>query len=112
MKIHDLMTKAGDTMWYTDSFRNVLENHLTYFRSSPGLRVVTIDQHLSYKHEGDLYGLMDALQIDKQYHFLVMLMNGYSHPGDYDGNRYELYVPDTSEVNLVKNIHKAKKSLL
>lgn len=110
MQIHSLMTKAGDSMWYTDGFRNVLESHLTYFRSSPELRIVPIDKHLSYKYEGDLYGLLDEIGIDKQYHYLIMMLNNYSHPADYDGNRYELYLPDTKEIDMVRNIHKAKKN--
>jgi hypothetical protein len=112
MQIHQIMTKPGTDIWYTDGFRNVLESHLTFFRSSPKLRLVAIDKHMSYKYEGDLYGLMDELGINKQYHFLVMILNGYSHPADYDGNRYELYLPDTSEVDMVKNVHRSKKSKL
>jgi hypothetical protein len=103
MKILYLQTELEEV--YNDpDFLVALESHLTYLRSSPSLRVVTVSIHQNHKYEGDLYGLLDDLNVEKKYHYIVMRVNGMVSSADYDGTRENLFIPDFTEVNLLKNI--------
>lgn len=109
MKLHKLLTNTGPDVFYANSFKVVLESYLTYFRSHDKTRIVTISPHLSYKYEGDFYGLMDEIGIEKHYQWFVMLLNNFSCPGDYHGDLQAFFVPDLNELNLIKAIHTSKK---
>lgn len=101
LKIH-----PSDEMAYSEpGFLALIESHLTYLRSLKNNQVMTISEHQAYKYEGDLYGLLNDLSIEKKYHYVVMRVNNYMSSADYDGRVRDLVIPDFGEVTLLKSIY-------
>lgn len=104
MQINSLQTDLEDV--YNDSnFIVMLESHLNYFRASANVGYKVISEHQSFKFEGDFYGLLNDLGLDKKHHYIVMRLNGLASSSDYKGSVFQILIPDLAEVNLLKNIY-------
>lgn len=106
LNIHPII----DNTYNDPGFFILLESHLTYLRTKNNVTAVTITQHQGYKFEGDLYGLLNDLSIEKKYHYIVMRVNYYLSSADYLGDRDSLLIPDLNEVELLKQIYDSKKT--
>lgn len=106
-----LLTKLStvDDTYSLPEFQSVLEQHLEYFKVTGTISTLTISDHQSLKYQGDLYGIFEDVNIAKKFHYLVMRLNGFTHPGDYAGDSRVLILPDFQEVELVKNVWQTKK---
>jgi hypothetical protein len=102
MDIDNLESPSGDDAYYDENFRVILESHLTYLRNLSTTKTLTFDSFLSYKHQGDLFGLLDELNIAKQYHYIIMRINDFRCPGDLTDKVVSLLIPDLGEVALLK----------
>lgn len=98
-----------DATFNDPGFFVLLESHLTYLRTKNNVTAVNISPHQGYKYEGDLYGLLNDLSVDKKYHYIVMRVNHYLSSADYLGDRDSLLIPDLNEVDLLKQIYDSKK---
>lgn len=97
----------GPSIEYTymnPRFLHTVESHLTYLRSSEGLRVLPVTEHQGYKYEGDFFGLLDDLLIEKKYHHITMRVNDIHSSSDYKGNLPVVLLPSLNEVDMIKNI--------
>lgn len=98
-----------DELAYSEpGFLTMIESHLTYIRQLPGNQSVAITDHQAYKYEGDLYGLLNDMKVQKKYHYTVMRVNGYVSSADYKGDVKALLMPDFDEISLLKNIYLTK----
>lgn len=103
MNILQLQKELEDV--YNDpNFIIAIESHLTFFRSSPSLRVKAVSVHQNSKYEGDFYGLLDDLSVDKKYHYTVMRVNGLVSSADYPGDKESIFIPNFSEIDQLKNV--------
>ena len=85
--IDKLAVPPGADVWYSDAFRNVLEDHMTVLRSNLG-ELVRVDQFDLIRYQFDLFGLYRQYQVEEQHLWATMRMNGLSDP---------TYVPPTLE---------------
>lgn len=103
MKINDLVPTIEYT--YSDpNFLIIIESHLTHLRSSEGVRLLTVKEQQGYKYEGDFFGLLDDLQVDKKYHHIVMRINDLQSSADYKGDLTHVLIPSFNEVDTLKNV--------
>lgn len=109
MQIHSLQSSV-DQVYYDRDFMNNLEAHLTYLRTKGEIRIAPVSDHLGYKHEGDLFGLLDSLNILKKFHYIVMRVNGYEHTADFKGDIDYLVIPDLNEVEMLRSVWQTKNS--
>lgn len=101
--LFDLLNDDGPRVYYSDGFRDVIENHLVIMRekhSSP----VSIQQHIAYVYEADFYGLMNALGVAKHFQWITLRLNGYTSPTDYRPEDLVLYIPDINYVERLKDV--------
>lgn len=104
MQINNLQTDLDDV--YNDSnFLVMLETHLNYLKTTGNIGYKPISEHQSFKFEGDFYGLLNELGLDKKHHYVVMRLNSLDSSSDYKGNIFNVFIPDLTEVNLLKNIY-------
>ena len=109
MKIDQLARPTGDTAYYDPDFMVILESHLTYLLGLSTTQTLAIEPADAVRFEGDLFGVLDKFNIAKQYHYAVMLVNGYRSPTDFTKDTYQVIVPDTSEIDILKQRYKTKK---
>jgi hypothetical protein len=109
--ILDNIDDQGPAIYYTDAFRQMVEDHLTILKTTNiQTRIITDDDWATlYKYEGDFYGLLNALQIGRQYHWTVMRMNGYRSRFEATADIAQLITPDWAYVNKLAQLAKEKK---
>lgn len=112
MRLHDLLTPAGDVTFYTDGYRQLVESHYRYILEQGYLTVQSIDGQMAGKYHGDFYGLLDALFIPKKYQWATLFFNRYRHPGDYDQTTVSIVIPDVSFLDLLMQLYKTRKRLI
>ena len=52
-----------------------------------------ISPDIAYKHQGDFYGLLQKLNVDKKLFLFALHLNGYTTPFEYDGVRTSINIP-------------------
>lgn len=110
MQINNLMASSGDSSYYDPDYLVTLEAHLSYLKKLPTNRSLAINHQLAYKYDGDLFGLLDELQVPKKYHYVTMLINGLLSSSDYRESIEMLLLPDNTEVDMIKSVHFARMS--
>lgn len=109
MQIHNLTPPIEQT-YFEHDFLVILESHLTYLRTNGNLRLVTVSEHQNFKYEGDLYGLLDDLDVIKKFHYITARVNGYESSSDFKGDVEYLVVPDYTEIEMLKSVYQTKNS--
>jgi len=94
-----LQESAGNTNIYSKGFRNLIENHLNYLKTSSYTRPLVLDSHIEYKYKGDFNGLLQANGITQDYRWITMRMNGLSSPLDYNGALGVILIPGKTDIN-------------
>jgi len=108
MQIHDLSNDIGELIYSTHEFKILIESHLTYLRTT-NITTTAVDQQKNYKFEGDFYGLLAELNISKEFHYVIMRVNGYESSSDFKGDVEYIVMPDLAEVQMLANILETKK---
>lgn len=99
------ITPDLDEVFNDPNFLIMLESHLTYLKTNGNVVRYNITEHQNYKFEGDLFGLLDDIHLDKKHHHVVMRVNGYESSADFKGDVSSLLIPDLSELSLLQNIY-------
>lgn len=107
MKIHRLITDNKDEFYYSHEFKVLIETHLNYLKENNAV-LVDVTEHQNYKWEGDFYGLLDNFNISKDYHYIVMRMNGLSNSAHYKGDLKMIIIPDFNVVERLKSVLETK----
>lgn len=108
MLINNLVFKSAPKEYYSDKFRIVLDSHLHLFQNSNMHSIITIDKGKAYVWEGDFYGLLDDLKIDRKLHWLTMRLNNIVSQFNFDIDISFLKIPKEDEVNKIYNLYRTK----
>ena len=77
-----------------------------YFTKTEDLKELTFDPAKGYKYEGDLYGLLNYLNVPIHLHYLTMRINGYDTPMEFKADRLSLFIYSGGlESNIVKALN-------
>lgn len=93
MTVLSMMGSPGADIYHTETWRLLVESHLTYLRALVESEVVVIEPHIAYKYEGDLYGALTELRIPQYMHWTIMRVNGLFSPTEFNGETVSLMVP-------------------
>lgn len=105
MGINDLMLSAGPSIYYDDSFRNVLEDHLWYLKNHSSTSVLSIEPIKAYKYEYDLYGLLNNYSINMNLHWIIMRLNNMTDPTEVTRDLKMLLIPDIRVIEQIRQSH-------
>lgn len=108
MKILNIHPNVEE-VYYEEAFLHLLETHMTFLKTSGGGHILPVSNLQKGKYEGDFFGLLDDLKIDKKYHYVVMRFNGLSSSADYVGTSDTILVPDYSVVDNLKNVYESRE---
>lgn len=101
----------SDEQAYSDpGFLTLIESSLTYLRGLSGNYIITATEQQSYKYEGDFFGLLNELGIEKKYHHVVMRVNNLLTSSDYKGDFKDIIVPSLDEVALLKTTYQTSNT--
>lgn len=103
MAIDSLYVGQGDAIYYTDEFRDVIEDHLSWLRNHQKTTLRAILPEIAYPNAGDFYSVLDAIGLKRQYHWTVLRMNGLTDPIQSPEDLSEILLPSTDIIdNLVR----------
>lgn len=106
-----MLTAQGTGVYYTDDFRNVLEDHMTYLRTAASTTVMNVDPIKAYRFEFDLDGLLLDMGIPLYLHWVVMRMNNFSSPQHVPANLTSLLIAAPSELQMIMQSEYTKARL-
>lgn len=106
MQIDKLQSSVGADIYYDGNFRNVLDDHMTYFRGSSSTKTITIEPIYADKYEGDLSGLLSQYGIAVEYHWVIMRLNNFTSFNDNSRNLSQLLIPNFDEVEQIRQVHR------
>lgn len=112
MYINNLASNPGDDSYYNENFYTILESHIPYFKTNKFYTVTTLNPIDGVVYEGDLFGLLDKLMINKQYHYFIMRFNGYVSPDELKKETQSLLIPNMQELDLLQRQYQTRKTLV
>ncbi len=96
--IDSLMTASGPDIYYNKSFRNMLEDHMTYLRTHPQNQVMEVTPMQAHRYEFDLIGLLNTLMIPQHLHWVVARMNHFDSFNHVPEDLTRLLIPEQKEL--------------
>ena len=98
-----------DNNYFEPNFLVIIESHLTSLRTSDGGRYVEVTEQQGFKYEGDFFGLLDDLSVDKNYHHIVLRVNDLYSSADYKGNLSHVLLPSFPQIDMLKSIYQTEQ---
>lgn len=109
--IDDLM-KMNPIMHADDeALRNVIRDHYTYLRHHERTRTEYVNTVAAIKYRFDYYGLLDSLDIPREYHFAIAYINDMQATTDFQGEECIVRIPDYGVLNTIFNTHLTGKRI-
>ena len=107
MQLYKLTANVGPITYYSDEFR-VWWDSFRHKLKQTNSRVLNIQPTIAYKYQGDFYGLLDHIGIDKHHHYFVMRHNNLLHSTDYTGEELVVNIPDLLFIDTLKNLFSSR----
>jgi hypothetical protein len=101
----------GPDIYYDDDFRAVLETYLTLLRTDRNTQTRTVQSSDARAYKGDFFGLLQNDTINKEYHWIIMRMNGFVSPGDTDETLASYIYPDLSLIERIRGSYMKQNNL-
>lgn len=98
MEIDNYQTGLSNLRYYSDSFRQVIEDHLAVILYAGNTTVANVDPSEAYHYENDFYGLLFHKNIPSHLHWVVLRMNGMHCPTEATRELKQIYIPDPSVI--------------
>jgi hypothetical protein len=100
--LESLISTSPGEIFDTPEFRNVIEDHLTWLINHQGTGSKAVTAHQIEVYDFDWIGLLQALRIPADLHWIVIRMNGGTSLTDVPQELRSVLIPDQSVVqNLV-----------
>lgn len=105
MKIDETVTPSGAEVYYSDSFRAVIEDHMTFLRTHPQTYRKSVTSAQAYKFEGDFFGLLQEINEPSQFHWIILRMNKLTSPVYSTDDITSILVPSGDVVERLRSVY-------
>ena len=92
------LQQDGAAIYYTDSFRTMIEFNLQWLLTSTYISTMAINNHDAYVYEYDLFGLLTSMSIPWQLHWIIMRLNGLNSSEEFTADMTNLYLPTEAVI--------------
>lgn len=93
-------------IYFTESFRQVIEDHLTYLKNHESSEMIEISNQVAHKFHGDLTGVLQSYNIPMWMHWTIMRMNNMNSVSEYRDDIVILQVPLRETLTAIMKIHR------
>lgn len=93
----------------TTSFRDLLEDHITYFLTHSSTRMTDVSAHDANVYVFDWIGLLNKLGVPVELHWLTIRMNGGKSFTDLKEDARTIYIPSSQEFNKLFSLSNSVK---
>lgn len=108
MSLADYLNTDNDDLINNPEYLRLMDTHIGFFKNHAENKIVTVTGLQADIYAGDLFGLLNLLNIGREYHYVVMRMNGFFSSGDFDGTITEFIVPSNSALSRVVAIYETR----
>ena len=108
MDINKLSIGLDNLDYYSDGFRNMLEDHYSWLKQQGSTRIMPIEGYLAVRYEFDFYGLMQNQNVPTELHYITMRLSGYTSPDQMSADLQSYVVPDPTVIRQLYSIYSAK----
>jgi hypothetical protein len=109
--LNGLMINEGSAVYYDSGFRQMLEDHLSYLKDHPQTESVEINPSSAHKGHGDLVSVLQDYAIEPRFHWIIMRLNGYTSPMEYQSDRLVLKIPQASLIDGLTRVYRVNRKL-
>lgn len=102
MDINKMAIAAGDDLYYTKGFMDVLESHVDYLRKSTKTSTYQVDKDIAYIYQGDFYGYLSFRNVNQRLHWITMRVNGYYSSFEFKPTVSSILVPSSQDIELIR----------
>jgi hypothetical protein len=102
MKVDDLLVSDGIPDYYDPSFRATLEAHLSYLRTHPDTIAIEVPPFGTYLYNQDLFGYLQSIGQPMQMHWIIMRVNNFSGPFEFNENCEQLLIPPSKPIDILR----------
>jgi hypothetical protein len=67
--------------------------YIDYIKNKYKYNEINIQPDLAYRFQGNFYGLLNKLNVNRDLYLFTLYVNGYNSPNDYDGKKIILKIP-------------------
>jgi hypothetical protein len=106
------LLQDGAAIYYTDSFRVMIEFNLQWLLSSTYISTFSISNQSAYVYEYDLFGLLTSMSVPRQLHWIVMRLNGLNSPDEFRADMSTLYLPNESVIENMVNLENTVSKIM
>ena len=89
--------------YYDPGFRSWFDSFIPYLNME--YHQVQVNDTIAYKYQGDFYGLLETLAVQKVHQYYIMVFNGYSNPSDYDGVNTSVKIPNIDTIDNLRMLY-------
>lgn len=101
--VSSLQIEIGEIYYFSDEFRNVIENHLTYLKNISSTRLLPIPDHSRVKYVGDFYGLLQEMGVRHDMFWICLRVNGLHEIADSTDNMVDIFIPSKVSIDTLLN---------
>lgn len=111
MNINALGINEGSAIFYTESFRRVLDSHMDYLRNHELTTILDLEPDVVYRYEFDFYGLLAKYGVPDYMHWIVLRMNRFISPQEFPSDISQIHVPSAEVVEQIRQIFTTTRRL-
>lgn len=98
MSILNLMTAYGDSYYYTDEWRQLIDDHLPLLKVSPNTVVHEITAQAAHQYEGNFSGYLIAARVPDHLHYIAFRLNGFKSDSDLTEDVRKILLPYAPDI--------------
>lgn len=110
LSVSTLQVEPRNISFSTTGFRNIIENHLQWLIASDSTTMKEVDAHHLVKYRGDFYGMLLAMDLPVDIHWIILRMNGLTSTLDFNGGMSAILVPSLRDLNVLLGRYKNTQS--
>lgn len=110
MKIDSEMPTDGSVDYYNESFRYVLESHMSYLRTLASTAQVVVPPIDTAIYNNDFFGYLNSRHISQCYHWVIMRVNNYFSPSDFTDGVGTILLPDMTVLEKIRQSWNSSKN--
>lgn len=98
MSIVNLMRAPGHSAWFSDAWRQIVDDHIPNLLKSPNTVIHEIEPMLAHQFEGNLLGYLTAVRVPEYLHYVTIKLNGFKDGSELNESTLRILLPHEPDL--------------
>jgi hypothetical protein len=104
MNIRNKMRAPGHSTYYSEEWKNLVDQHIDFLLSSSNSIVADVEPMAAHKYAGDLAGFLVATQVPAHFTYVVLKLNGLTDGTQFNDSIKQLILPSEKDLEKLMGI--------